>query len=48
MGSLSHGELKTDGLQAVDVDLPIDEAPPFLDEVRQAVARLRCRGAADV
>lgn len=30
------------GLQTVGADLPVDEAAPSLDDVRKAVARLRC------
>ncbi|MEL6802745.1 MAG: reverse transcriptase domain-containing protein, partial [Bacteroidota bacterium] len=41
-------QLRTDGLRAVDADPPIDEAPPSLDEVREAVARLRGGKAAGV
>ncbi|KAG0728096.1 putative protein in type-1 retrotransposable element R1DM [Chionoecetes opilio] len=34
-------QLHTTGLQAVDADPPIDETAPSLDEVREAVAKLR-------
>ncbi|KAG0725935.1 Retinol-binding protein pinta [Chionoecetes opilio] len=34
-------QLHTTGLRAVDADPPIDETAPILDEVREAVAKLR-------
>ena len=34
-------QLRTDGLRVVDADPPINETAPSLDEVREAVARLR-------
>ncbi|KAG0722447.1 hypothetical protein GWK47_005983 [Chionoecetes opilio] len=41
-------QLHTTGLRAVDVDPPIDETAPSLDEVREAVAKLRGGKAAGV
>ncbi|KAG0716601.1 LINE-1 reverse transcriptase [Chionoecetes opilio] len=41
-------QLHTTGLQAVDADPPIDETAPSLDEVREAVAKLKGGKAADV
>ncbi|KAG0715480.1 Craniofacial development protein 2 [Chionoecetes opilio] len=41
-------QLHTTGLQAVDADPPIDETAPSLDEVREAVAKLRGGKAAGV
>ncbi|KAG0727434.1 LINE-1 reverse transcriptase [Chionoecetes opilio] len=41
-------QLHTTGLQAVDADPPIDESAPSLDEVREAVAKLRGGKAAGV
>ncbi|KAG0717717.1 Craniofacial development protein 2 [Chionoecetes opilio] len=41
-------QLHTTGLQAVDADSPIDETAPSLDEVREAVAKLRGGKAAGV
>ncbi|KAG0729261.1 Retrovirus-related Pol polyprotein from type-2 retrotransposable element R2DM [Chionoecetes opilio] len=41
-------QLHTTGLQAVDADPPIDETAPSLDEVREAVAKLKGGKAAGV
>ncbi|KAG0715742.1 Cyclin-dependent kinase 8 [Chionoecetes opilio] len=41
-------QLHTTGLRAMDADPPIDETAPFLDEVREAVAKLRGGKAAGV
>ncbi|KAG0711895.1 LINE-1 retrotransposable element ORF2 protein [Chionoecetes opilio] len=41
-------QLHTTGLQAVDADPPIDKTAPSLDEVREAVAKLRGGKAAGV
>ncbi|KAG0718623.1 Transient receptor potential channel pyrexia [Chionoecetes opilio] len=41
-------QLHTTGLQAVDADTPIDETAPSLDEVREAVAKLRGGKAAGI
>ncbi|KAG0730476.1 Transposon TX1 uncharacterized protein [Chionoecetes opilio] len=41
-------QLHTTGLQAVDADPPIDESAPSLDEVREAVAKLKGGKAAGV
>ncbi|KAG0723026.1 LINE-1 retrotransposable element ORF2 protein [Chionoecetes opilio] len=41
-------QLHTTGLQSVDADPPIDETAPSLDEVREAVAKLRGGKAAGV
>ncbi|KAG0718622.1 Importin subunit alpha-1 [Chionoecetes opilio] len=41
-------QLHTTGLQAVDADPPIDETTPSLDEVREAVAKLKGGKAAGV
>ena len=35
------GRLQTTGLQVVDADPPINEAAPSIDEVKEAVAKLR-------
>lgn len=41
MADPPNGQLPVAGLQMAEADPPIDEAPPSLDEVREAVARLR-------
>ena len=42
------GRLQTTGLQMAQPDPPINEAPPSLDEVREAVSKLKGRKAAGV
>ena len=41
------GQLQITGLQMVDADPPINEAPPYIDEIKEAVAKLRGGKAAD-
>ena len=41
MVNAPSGQLHTTGLQVVDADLPINEAAPSLDEVKNVVAKLR-------
>ena len=41
MADPPSGQLPVAGLQMAEANPPIDEAPPSLDEVREAVARLR-------
>lgn len=40
--------MRSDDLQAVNADPPIDETPPTLDEVREAVSRPRFGKVSDV
>ena len=35
------GQLQTAGLQTLDADPPIDETAPSIDDVKEAVAKLR-------
>ena len=35
------GQLQTTGLQMMDADPPINEVPPSIDEVKEAVTKLR-------
>ena len=44
----SSGQLQTNGLQVVDVDLPINEAAPSIDEVKEAMPKLRGGKAAGI
>ena len=41
MADPPSGQLPTTGLQVADADPSIDESPPSLDEVREAVVKLR-------
>ena len=42
------GHLQTAGLQTLDADPPIDETAPSIDDVKEAVARLRGGKAAGI
>ena len=42
------GQLQTTGLQVVDADPPINEAAPSIDEVKEAVAKLKDGKAAGI
>ena len=41
MAEPPSGHLEIAGLRVLNADQPINEAPPSLDEVREAVAKLR-------
>ena len=42
------GRFQTTGLQVTDADPSVNEAAPSIDEVKEAVAKLRGRNAADI
>ena len=42
------GQLQTAGLQTLDADPPIDETAPSIDDVKEAVAKLRDGKAAGI
>ena len=44
----TSGWLQTTGLQVMDADPSINEAPPSIDEVKDAVAKLRSGKAAGI
>ena len=41
MVDLPRGQLQTAGLQMLDVDPPNDETAPSIDNVKEAVAKLK-------
>ena len=48
MVDFPSGQLQTTGLQMLDVDLPIDEIALFIDDVKDAVTKLRSGNEAGI